>query len=404
MGFKKEIVEAAFYDLLDKQAFYGGLLQEIDVQFVEYIPSAALKYDKQKFKFSILINYDWFKQWTRPQRLGILFHEVLHFTHKHITRAMAINVTKPEEFKLANIAQDIAINQFISDLPPNCVKVEMFKKIDGTPFPLKETFEVYYKLLKEGREQEQNGGKDPNKEILDKFMQGEVTLVDTHLDEELTEEEQKAMLEEIGKTIERTVEKTQYGKDRIPAHVKDLLQEIETQIRGINYKKILREVIKRKASSSNRTNTWNRPSKRYGNLSPGTANDKLPELNIFVDTSGSISHTEINEFLQVIDGFLAAGSRKCKIGLWHTSLYHVQKYKKGEDFNKMPIESGGTEVTEVLKYIQKNQPNLAIILTDGCYYSQLNSKIYSDVIWVISKTGSKEHSLSKVIGKTIQMS
>lgn len=403
--FRKEIIEATFYDLLDEEAFYGSLLQEIDVAFVEWLPTAALQYDKKKFKFSILINYDFLSKLTRKERCAILFHEVLHFTHKHISRAMDMGITLPEDLKLANIAQDIAINQFIKNLPDGCVKVEMFKTKDGTPFPLKDTFEVYYRLLKQGAEQAANGGKDPNEEVLKKFGQGELSLVDVHLGDEsqMTEEEQKAMLEEIAKTINRTVEKTKYGKSKVPMEVQDLLKEIDAQINGLNYKKILREVMKKKLASNNRTNTWNRPSKRFGNISPGTKLDALPECAIFVDTSGSISHTEINEFLRVIDGFLTAGSRKCKIGLWHTKLYHMSKYKKGQDFNDLGIQGGGTDVTEVLEYIHKNQPNLSIILTDAEYYHNFHKKMISDVIWVVSKNGRFEHDLKNKIGKTIKI-
>jgi predicted metal-dependent peptidase len=97
-----------------------------------------------------------------------------------------------------------------------------------------------------------------------------------------------------------------------------LLREIESSISGMNYKKILRDTIKRTVCATDRESNWNRRNKRYGIFAPGTKQGVLPECALMIDTSGSISNIEMNEFLEVVSGFLKAGSRKCVLGLWHT--------------------------------------------------------------------------------------
>jgi predicted metal-dependent peptidase len=126
---------------------------------------------------------------------------------------------------------------------------------------------------------------------------------------------------------------------------------------------------------------------------------------MYIDTSGSISYRELNEFLDIVDGFLKQGTKTCTLNLWHTDLYYSKKYKLKNRLKQADLESGGTDPDPVLDKIAKDRPELAIILTDG-YYSGYRGSVKKlngiDIIWIISEGGSMDHS-NKDIGKTIPM-
>jgi predicted metal-dependent peptidase len=339
---------------------------------------------------------------TIDQRVAVLHHEVLHFTNAHVFRFGFDSTSSKDDKKNANIATDMSINQYIKNLPKGCIDVKYFKTDAGVDFPKFATAEIYLDLLKENPEAMKNALKQMKKDGLDVKDDGNGEgILDDHSWEELSEEEKKQMAEEMKKIVKRTMEKTSYDKSSLPESIKDLIEEIDTYLRSMNYKQILQSAIKKSVSFTDRASTWRRPNKRYGSLAQGTTLAKLPQLNVYIDTSGSISVKEMNEFLTILNGFLKAGSRKCTLGLWHTSLYLKRPYKLNGKLKEDEVQSGGTDMTEVCEDINKSNPDLSIILTDGYYGTQVDPKC--NTIVIISETGGmnhplKDHKLVKTLG------
>lgn len=403
---KKKMLQNTIYHLTNQQAFYGQLLQEITVKYSSMVPTAGITYNVKAQQYEIYVNADFFAALKPKERIAVFHHEILHFTNKHLFRLPFLDKAIPdEEKKKYNIAGDMAINQYINHLPEGCVDVKQWKLDDGSLFPTLQSMEAYYSLIKEEakKQQESNdnkakgqgsGSKGNVNEMMDKFKD-----FDQHCWDSLDEETKKQMLDEAKKILKRTIEKTSYNHSNVPESIKDLLQEIEGLSAGINYKQILKNIIKKTVSSVDRETTWKKPNRRYGMYSPGTKIGNTPNLSMYVDTSGSISHVELNEFLQIISGFLKVGSRNCWLGLWHTELYYKKKYKLNQELNKEELQSGGTDLTQALEDIKKSNPNLSIILTDG-YYSDVTIKIPGEVLWVISRGGNVDHPM-RHLGKTI---
>lgn len=317
--------------------------------------------------------------------------------------------TENHEFAVNNVVThncDMAINQYIRTLPENCVDVKYFETDDGNPFPKFATAEVYLELLKDNPNAMKKAGENMEKAGVKSPGSGEAfgdgQTLDQHDWESLSDDEKKQMAEEMRKMIKRTMEKTSYDKSSLPDAIKDLIEEMTTFLNKMNYKQILMSAIKKSVSFTDRAATWKRPNKRYGTVAKGTTLAKLPTLWELVDTSGSISVKELNEFLTVVDGFLKAGSRKCMIGFWHTSMYKLKKYKLGNKIKEEEIESGGTDMTDTVEKVNKGQPDLAIILTDGYYSSNVNPEVQT--IIVISENGTMDHPLKNhPMVKTISM-
>jgi len=397
---KKRNLESTLYAFNRKFAFYAAFLSEISIEHTDRVPTAAMSYDKKTNEFKTLINPAYFDSLTPDERVGVLYHEVLHFTHGHLLRMDLMEsdpetMTPEEKIKwmsdrdIKNIAADIAINQFIPVLPKGCMQPELFKDDQGQPFPKFKTYEVYYELL------QRHGDNGHNKK-----MRGEYVLVDEHMWEQLSEDEKARMLGKAKEVIKRTVEKTSREHSEGSTAMKGLIDYIDTEINKLNYKQLLKLAIKQTVSKSEREHTWNRPNRRYGVYAPGSRCGKTPLLNVYVDTSGSISHTEINKFLKVIKGFLNVGASTANIILWHDAIYHEGKIKKSTDINDLPVEGGGTQINDVVEHINKNSPNLSLILTDGFFSKAAKIKDGNPVIWIISDDGGKDHPY-KGVGTTV---
>jgi predicted metal-dependent peptidase len=385
-------VSQALYYFIEENKFIGSMLQEMTFKINGTLPTAALAFNKKTQTFEVLFNPTFFLKWDLEQRVGILHHEILHFTNKHLLRFQNAFSDKKLAAKM-NIACDMAINQYIKALPPECIDVKNFKLNDGSPFPLYRSADEYYELLE--------NNKDANKGEMEKYEKGEGNNDSHNMWEELTEEEKKDLAQEMKKLIKRTMEKTQYDKSTIPGEIKDLLEELTVMTEQFNAKRILQDTIRKHASVSDRESSWKRPNKRFGRTAPGTTVGKLPRLNIYSDTSGSRSHTEINLDLDIINKFLKSGERTCQLGMWHTRLYLKRKHKLNQPLLKSEIESGGTVINEVIKDINKSNPDLSIILTDG-YYDWDGAPPKTETIVIIVDNGTTEHPMKNIV-KTLKI-
>lgn len=435
---KKKTLQRTIFYFTDKEPFYGSLLQEITTKYSTQIPTAGITYNLKEKQYEVYVNPHFFcKRLNHDERVAVFHHEIMHFTNKHLFRLPFTDKDIPnQEKQIYNIAGDMAINQYIQGLPSGCsncknvqiksqeeweklhsteeliekcpgkgIDVKEWKLDDGKEFPLFQTMEQYYELIKsEKKKQDENN--DDKKKGKGSGSKGNVPeklsgfkSLDEHFWDSLDEETKKEMLSEAKKLLTRTIEKTSFSHSVVPDSIKDLLQEIDGLITGLNYKQLLKSVIKKTVSCIDRENTWKKPNKRYGAYSPGTKVGALPNLSMFIDTSGSISHKELNDFLKIMANFLKVGTRQCWLGLWHTELYYKKKYKLNAKINKEEVQSGGTNITSALEDIKKSNPNLAIILTDG-YYEASSVKPTCEIIFIISSGGNQEHPM-KHLGKTI---
>lgn len=409
-------IQKAIYSLFKKEPFFALLLQEINIRMTIQVPTMGVSFDKKISKFFMFINPDFYQKMTDEQQQAVLIHEILHILHKHI---LDVRMIDTKEFTTLNIAMDMAINQYITGLPNGCdeckdkdirkiepcknekcagrvIDIKDWQTKDFKPFPTFKNFETYFKLIEDSKGEGQS-----NEDVYKAFSGNGGQTLDQHTFEQLSDEEKKEVLKEMKGVLERTIEKSSYGHSQVPDYVKDLLKQIESNISGINYRKILSSTIKKSLNMLDRESTWNKPNKRYGYLAKGTKIGQVPNAYFLADTSGSISHTEINEFMSVVDGFLKVGQKKCWMGLWHTALYSVKKYRVGTKLKEADLESGGTDVTPALDFVKTKNPDLAVFLTDG-FFDMPKKKYNNNILWVIAKNGNKDKAfLDQLPGKYV---
>jgi len=438
---KKQCLQTGIYDVTKKAPFLGSVLQCLDIEYTHIVPRAGIMFDADGKKWKMLINPWWYCELlTQKSRKAVLLHEIYHITHKHPMRAPFLKINEHRRM-LMNIAMDMAINQYINDLPNGCQqcppKEEMFKgascenekcpggaidiadyhdfdsKGNKVPWETFKPMEFYYHKLIE-RFSEVSDGNGKSKQPGDGNSSGNGDGKGEKGPEEFDSHnwdsgpEESEMMDATEELVKRAMQKRGLTYDKLPNHVKELLTDIEARRAELNYRALILSAIKKHASGFNRESSWSRKSRRFGNKAPGTRNGQLPFLDNYIDSSGSISVQEANDFLDIVDSFLKVGSRKCDMNLWHTRVYHSQKYKLGDRISTQMWQSGGTDLTDTLKMIHQKQPDLSIILTDGCFCdvnveSWLNpSEHFPQIIWIISRDGSEKHPLTR-LGTTIKI-
>ena len=220
--------------------------------------------------------------------------------------------------------------------------------------------------------------------------------------------EESEMMDATEDLVKRAMQKRGLTYDKLPGFIQELLQDIDARRNELNYRQLILAAIKKHASGFNREHSWTRPSRRFKNKAPGTRNGHLPSILQMIDSSGSISVQEANDFLDITDEFMKVGSRKCDLALWHTNVYYHEQYKLGNRIDAKTWQSGGTDVGPVLRKIYEEQKDLNIIMTDGCfcdvdYESWLKpGEHFPQVLWIISRDGSEEHPIKR-LGETIKI-
>lgn len=130
-------------------------------------------------------------------------------------------------------------------------------------------------------------------------------------------------------------------------------------------------------------------------------------MNIYIDTSGSISKQDVNYCLEVSKKFSETFTPQNLI-LWHTSCYLEQPANLAAVvLTNDDIQAGGTHPQCVIDHINTHKPHLSIIFTDGYYGdariaggAQLD--LTCRVVWVILKGGDINHPL-KDLGITVEI-
>ena len=120
------------YRLLMSEPFYAALSRRIEKKRNDAIPTAGVRVTEDGH-LELCYNAKFFEGLTDAQRQGVLIHEFSHIVFEHLTGRLPDSLAgvmqsqKPtpeqaQEFKLWNIAADLAINWHIGadKLPENC--------------------------------------------------------------------------------------------------------------------------------------------------------------------------------------------------------------------------------------------------------------------------------------------
>jgi len=433
---KKHDLQTAIFQISKTHPFLGSVMQCMNIMYTHTIPTAGVSFNNDLKRWDVHINPRYFCKHLNPDhRRAVMLHEVYHIIHKHPFRIPMMHLP-PQKRRLMNIAMDMAINQYIKGIPRGCnecppllfghlpqpcssdlcpghgVNVDDYFDTDKSGNKAKwqtlQSAEYYYEKLltrlKDGDEEAKGGVniKGLPGSNSDDGAQGKGDVPDTmDVHDWGDSADEKDVLDATDDLMKRAMIKQNLSYDDLPGSIRELMDHIDSRRAELNYKAIILMAMKASLPSNTRKHSWSRKSRRFGNKAPGTKNASQPKLEIFIDTSGSISVQEANEFLDIVDEFLKVGARTCHLNMFHTANYYSERYKMGQRPEKKDFEMGGTCLQESMAIIAKKKPDLSIFLTDG-YYSDINVEAmvgvnakFPKTVFIISKDGSEKHPFAK---------
>ena len=303
----------------------------------------------------------------------LVLHECYHKLYQHLTTWHHLYKENPE---LANRACDYVINLKISDDNKDGFATMPMK--DGEPDGVIDekyrglNSKQVYNLLKkdyegDGKGKEQGKGK-PGTGIGEGAGAGGLDDHDWEGAQEMSPEEQKALERDIDEAIRQgalVAGKLGSGGNR------DLDELLQTKV---DWREVLREFITT-TCTGNDYSTWRRPNRRFisaGIYLPSGVSEKVNELVIAIDTSGSIGGRELSQFLGEVKGICdMVHPEVVRLLYWDTAVCADEKYV-GAEVEKLtqstkPAGGGGTDVNCVHQYMTKHsiKPQAVVILTDG---------------------------------------
>lgn len=366
----KELYETTIVYLLRTQPFFASLLLRMQVEFSGRIPTAGV-YVKERIH--LIINPEFFNELTLQERIAVVIHECYHCINNHFVRY------KNNNKKLFNIAADIAINQYIQNIPQTLMingqkgKTATIENmaLEGIKLDPRETAEYYYKRLY------QEVKKNKMKESGD----GSPQPIDDHdiWEEGFTSEEvvKQVLAQNVNKAVEDT-KKRSIGK--IPSEVLLSIDRLNRSI--VDWKNVLRRFVSNSAEIY-KVETRSRRNRRYGLLYPGDKTECKTNITAIIDTSGSMSPEQLSE----IQGeLMAMTANQIEVTLIQcdAKVHSVQKYQKNQEIQFHG--GGGTDMNDAFAEAKKHQPDGIICFTDGYIPPTANPKVKT--LWVI--TGNKD--------------
>jgi predicted metal-dependent peptidase len=293
----------------------------------------------------------------------LILHEVYHKLYKHLTTWRSLHEADP---RLANMACDYVINLKITDEFGN------ERTDDGSPFVTMPegglvddkyrgmNAKQVYDLLKQ--EDGQNGGKGG---------EGDGETMDHHDWEgakEMTQEEKGQLDRDIDEAIRQgalVAGKLGTGGLR---DMDDLLQA------KVDWREALRDFVQTTCVGKD-FSTWRRPNRRYIShdiYMPSSITERVEELVIAIDTSGSVDQVVLSNFLGEVKGICdQVRPERVRLLYWDTAVCADEVYEFDELENIMrstkPAGGGGTSVECVPAYMLEHdiKPQAVVVLTDG---------------------------------------
>lgn len=382
---KQESLAKASKELMLKEPFYGLFLIGLNKLWSKKVPTAGVS--KHNINFQLAINEEFWESLSPEHHIGLLKHELLHIAFFHLTMHNDF-----ANKKLANIAMDLEINQYIDRmyLPDGGCTIdnEMFAPMN---LPAKAGCRVYYDLLQQ--QLDQGNGTSDFEKMMKAMEQGQQTYGDGNpvpdhstWDEfdDLSDAEKKLIQKQVEHQLKEVAEQIEKSRGNIPGEMKGLLDKLNSkEPPKFDWKAYLRRFTG--GSQKVFTKKLRRKFNKRFEDNPGLKIKHRKHILVAVDTSGSVSDKEVQEFFHEIDHINKTGA-EITIVQCDTHIRHIGPYKAGD---KIEIHGrGGTYFDPVLELYNENQDKYTclVYLTDG--ECDCHVKPRGKMLWVISTRGS----------------
>lgn len=367
----------ALKEVIKSKPFYSyifGKTKKVYVKDMDFM--AAMSIDPRTARPVMFVNKDMMSEIIDEMNIvggsnitnfiaSIFLHELDHYVYGHLFK-------KPESLygqnaELYNIATDAMINEHLPEVDVFGSTAEDHVKgtiQPGKPFVSKSrdlknpTSEELFSYLIEMKDKNGGGGGAAN-------PSGARGKLDDHSKFGVSAE-----AKEIAEDYRNNVVKTAAEKSKgdIPGHLKDVIDEIFKS--KINWKKVLKRFTGLGVRGGQRR-SWKRENRRYEGM-PGHVTDEEGKIGVILDTSGSMSDTDLKKAFTEIDS-LTRRQRQFYIVQYDAQVTSIDRYRPGS-WKRIEVKGrGGTDMRPALEQMMEMRIRRIVSITDG--YDNYNRDI-----------------------------
>lgn len=379
---------------------------------------------------------DFLGKQTPQELVGLVYHENLHDAFMHMHRDTDL---RKESHRLYNAAADYVINAVIKDLES---KYPAFIKLpEGGLYHPKfadwSAREVYLflrdqcesqpekpsKPCNDGQPQQGGTGNNPqpgqNKtephagsdKVYDK-QSGEGYPIGGGFDEHDYQPADGMTPDEKGQEAKEVKEALQQGGTVAGVRGANMPRSIEdSMIPKVDWKEVLRDFIMEVCSGRDNS-TWRNANRKFmpmGVFLPSTEAEVVGELVLAIDTSGSISPSDLALVAAEVSKLCDETQPSAVRVLWWDTHVHGEQVFEPDAYANIahllkPRGGGGTRVSCVSEYLSKASRKTAavIVFTDGWVEGDVQWQVNAPTLWVLPEQGRNKR-FAPPTGKVVSM-
>ena len=381
---KQQSLSKISKELMLKEPYYGFFLIMLNKVWRKDLPTAGVS--KNGINFQLAINEEFWTGLSEMHQMGLLKHELLHIAFGHLTSFKSF-----KNHRLANIAMDMEINQYIDKdwLPKGGIDIDDYEDLD---LERKAGCRYYYDKLNQFQEEKDKNGSCGNEDmdkLLDQAANGEGPDHSTWGEfEDLSEAEQKLIEKQLQKVLADAKEQTVKKRGNVPGEIEGVIIVEEIVPPKFDWRGYIRRFTG--VSTKVFTKKIRRKENRRFSDNPGLKIKMKQHMLLAIDTSGSVSDSELQEFMGEIHHIYKVGVDVTVVQC-DTTIKSIEPYKGKHEINVSG--RGGTEFDPVLDYYNANQKKYTslVYFTDGECYTSVIPK--GNVLWVLSERSNMNDSL-----------
>jgi len=203
----------------------------------------------------------------------------------------------------------------------------------------------------------------------DRLMKDAITInvYGTVLDDHSVWQQSDASPDEARQIVKSLVDQaTASARGHVPGDLSEAIQKLGKPI--VRWRELLKQYLGRYVG--NKRDTYSRRNRRNDSFGvPGISHHSAANINVIVDTSGSISTDDLQQFFGEIEAI--SHRAKTMVLQWDHGFQSYTKYRRG-DWKSFKVKGrGGTDMAAPMRWLKENMKvaDVQIMLTDGmCNY------------------------------------
>lgn len=368
--------------LLIQQPFFGNMVTRLPlVRAEEWLETAAT--DGRFFYY----NPAFIDSLTNKQVEFLFGHEILHNVFEHLLRRDSRN---PD---LWNVAADYCVNQILIDnnigkIIPDCLYDGQYKE-----WSAEQVYDHLNQTLGSNGKSYEQALQDLLDKMVDDHCAGNGLPDESDSDGKgegkarkpfLTDAERQKIRDEIREAM---LNAAQQAAGNMPAGVKRLVNQL-TQPK-MNWRDVLRQHVQSCISNDFSYLRPNRKTMQQGIVLPGVIKGDTISVVVAIDASGSISQSDVSDFLTEIDGIVSQyDDYNIRVWSFDTQVYNDQTFslENGESISEYQIKGGGGTSFDVnWTYMKENsiEPKIFVMFTDGYTGDGWGDADYCEAIFIV---------------------